>query len=110
MRNPARPTLPTVRIVAENGADRADAQPLGSLGGNWRWRMLPGQLSDDIEGLPEESCCVRELAARFHGGPIPAKFALTEVGGRIVCLDFEECAPETAPAVTRAAVQGPSSN
>jgi bacteriocin biosynthesis cyclodehydratase domain-containing protein len=48
------------------------------------------QLSDEIEGLPVESCCVRELAARFHGGPIPAKFALTEAGGRVVCLDFEE--------------------
>ena len=61
------------------------------------------QLSDEIEGLPVDSCCVRELAARFHGGPIPAKFALTEVGGRVVCLDFEECASNSAPAVSRAA-------
>ena len=61
------------------------------------------QLSDEIEGLPVESCCVRELTARFHGGPIPAKFALTEVGGRIVCLDFEEREAGTAPAVSRAA-------
>jgi hypothetical protein len=61
------------------------------------------RLSDDIEGLPVESCCVRELAARFHGGPIPAKFALTEYGGRTVCLDFEECEPETVLAVSRAA-------
>jgi bacteriocin biosynthesis cyclodehydratase domain-containing protein len=61
------------------------------------------QLSDEIEGLPVDSCCVRELAARFHGGPIPAKFALTKVGGRIVCLDFEERDPGSAPAVSRAA-------
>ena len=61
------------------------------------------QLSDEIEGLPVDSCCVRELAARFHGGPIPAKFALTQVGGRVVCLDFEECASNSAPAVSRAA-------
>ena len=61
------------------------------------------QLSDEIEGLPAESCCVGELAARFHGGPIPAKFALTEVGGRVVCLDFEERESGSAPAVSRAA-------
>ena len=61
------------------------------------------QLSDDIDGLPVESYCVRGLAARFHGGPVPAKFALTEIGGRIVCLDFEECEPAAAPAVPRAA-------
>jgi hypothetical protein len=60
------------------------------------------QLSDEIEGLPVESCCVRELSARFNGGPIPAKFALTEAGGRIVCLDFEERDVGPAPAVSRA--------
>jgi bacteriocin biosynthesis cyclodehydratase domain-containing protein len=61
------------------------------------------QLSDEIEGLPAESCCVHELTARFHGGPIPAKFALAEVGGRTVCLDFEEREAGPAPAVSRAA-------
>jgi molybdopterin/thiamine biosynthesis adenylyltransferase len=61
------------------------------------------QLSDEIEGLPVESCCVRELTARFHGGPIPAKFALAEIGGRIVCLDFEERESGSAPAVPRTA-------
>ena len=60
------------------------------------------QLSDDIEGLPVESCCVRELATRFHGGPVPAKFALTEFSGRIVCLDFEEFGPDAEPATARA--------
>jgi hypothetical protein len=60
------------------------------------------QLSDEIEGLPVEACCVRELSARFNGGPIPAKFALTEAGGRIVCLDFEERDAGPAPAVSRA--------
>jgi hypothetical protein len=61
------------------------------------------QLSDAIDGLPVESCCVRELAARFNGGPIPAKFALTEFGGHIVCLDFEECEPDSARATARTA-------
>jgi hypothetical protein len=61
------------------------------------------QLSDEIEGLPVESCCVSELTARFHGGPIPARFALMEVGGRIVCLDFEERGAGPAPAASRAA-------
>ena len=63
------------------------------------------QLSDEIDGLPLESCYVRELTARFHGGPIPAKFALTEVGGRIVCLDFEEREAGSVPAVSRAAAR-----
>jgi hypothetical protein len=61
------------------------------------------QLSDEIEDLPVEACCVRELSARFNGGPIPAKFALTEIGGRTVCLDFEERDPGAAPAVSRTA-------
>lgn len=61
------------------------------------------QLSDEIDGLPVESCCVRELAALFHGGPVPAKFALTEAGGRVVCLDFEESASGSAPTTSRAA-------
>jgi len=68
------------------------------------------QLSDEIEGLTVESCCVAELAARFHGGPIPAKFALTEVGGRVVCLDFEERESGSAPAVSRAAAGRHPSN
>ncbi len=63
----------------------------------------PLQLSDDIEGLSVESCCVRGLAARFHGGPVPAKFALTGFGGRTVCLDFEDCEQDAAPAMARAA-------
>jgi bacteriocin biosynthesis cyclodehydratase domain-containing protein len=61
------------------------------------------QLSDEIEGLPVEACCVRELIARFNGGPIPAKFALTEICGRTVCLDFEERDPGAAPALSRTA-------
>jgi hypothetical protein len=54
------------------------------------------QLSDEIVDMPVESCCVRKLAARFHGGPIPAKFALVEIGGRVICLDFEEFQPDTS--------------
>jgi hypothetical protein len=48
------------------------------------------QLSDDIDGLPGHSFSVGELVERYGGGPIPAKFALTAVEGRVVCLDFED--------------------
>ena len=48
------------------------------------------QLSDELEGLAGRSFKVGELAQRYRGGPIPAKFALTTVGGRAVCLDFED--------------------
>lgn len=51
------------------------------------------QLSDVIDGLPHASCSIRELSERYHGGPIPAKFALTEIGGRTICLAFDECEP-----------------
>ena len=55
------------------------------------------QLSDSIEGLAGRSFRVGELAERFAGGPIPAKFALAVIGGRTVCLDFEELAREAPP-------------
>ncbi|HET7203047.1 MAG TPA: hypothetical protein VFI92_06730 [Steroidobacteraceae bacterium] len=48
------------------------------------------QLSDELEGLAGRSFSVGELVERYHGGPIPAKFALTVVEGRVVCLDFED--------------------
>jgi hypothetical protein len=35
-----------------------------------------------------------ELAARFGGGPVPAKFALASIGGAAVCFDLE---PVAAP-------------
>lgn len=47
-----------------------------------------------------ESCCVRALAARFHGGPVPARCALTETGGQSVCLAFEERESGSVPAVS----------
>lgn len=68
------------------------------------------RLSDDIEGLPVDSYSVRELVTRFNGGPIPAKFALTEVGGRTVCLDFEECESGSTPAASRPAAGRHSDN
>jgi hypothetical protein len=58
------------------------------------------RLSDDIEGLAGGTCRIGQLVERFGGGPIPAKFALTEVGGRTVCLDFEELRPASATAAT----------
>ena len=68
------------------------------------------RLSDDIEGF-SSPCRVSELAEHFQGGPIPAKFALTEVGGRTVCLDFEELRPERpGDALTRNAAQRHPSN
>ena len=54
------------------------------------------QLSDDIEGLPGHSFSVGELCERYGGGAIPAKFALTAVEGRVVCLDFEDFTRDAA--------------
>lgn len=68
------------------------------------------QLSDDIDGLADDSCCVRELALRFQGGPVPAKFALTEISGRVICLDFEDCEPATARRVARDVAGGQNVN
>jgi len=31
-----------------------------------------------------------ELVERFGSRPVPAKFALADIGGRTVCFDFEE--------------------
>lgn len=58
------------------------------------------QLSDDLEGMGGHSFSVGELAARYHGGPIPAKFALTVVEGRVVCLDFEDLCADSPRART----------
>lgn len=68
------------------------------------------QLSDDIDGLADDSCCVRDLALRFQGGPVPAKFALTEISGRVICLDFEECEPVAARRVARDVAGGQNVN
>ena len=54
------------------------------------------QLSDALDGMPGDSFSVADLVRRYQGGPVPAKFALTAVGNRTVCLDFEECPPEPA--------------
>lgn len=68
------------------------------------------ELSDDIAGMAHGSCCLHELSARFHGGPIPAKFALTEVDGRTICLSFEDFGLGEAPASARAAAGRHPSN
>jgi hypothetical protein len=69
------------------------------------------RLSDEIAGFPGGACRIGEIAAHFQGGPIPAKFALTEVGARTICLDFEEVPPGTPDtAVTRSATQRRPSN
>jgi molybdopterin/thiamine biosynthesis adenylyltransferase len=47
-------------------------------------------LSDALEGLPGHSFRVGELVEHCGGGAIPAKFALTVVDDRVVCLDFED--------------------
>lgn len=57
----------------------------------------PVRLSDDIDGFAGRSCRIDQLIERFGAGPIPAKFALTEVGGRTICLDFEELRGEPKP-------------
>jgi hypothetical protein len=51
------------------------------------------ELSEDIAGMAGRSFRLAELAERFQDGPIPAKFALTVVDGRRVCLDFEDVQP-----------------
>lgn len=61
------------------------------------------ELSDDIAGMAHGACCLHELSTRFQGGPIPAKFALTEVDGRTICLAFEDCAAGEAHPSSRAA-------
>lgn len=58
------------------------------------------QLSDDLEGLPGHTFSVGELVERYAGGPIPAKFALTVLDGRTICLDFED-APAAAAELPR---------
>jgi|GEM_PF-4414603 len=60
------------------------------------------ELSNPIAGLEGHSFRVRDLADRFHGGPIPAKFALTVFDGRVVCLDFEDVRGEREPNATTA--------
>jgi hypothetical protein len=55
------------------------------------------QLSDEIGDGPGRTFRVGELVERFHGGPIPAKFALTAVEGRVVCLDFEDVGDAQSP-------------
>jgi hypothetical protein len=60
------------------------------------------RLSDEIAGVGRDSSCLRDLAERFQGRPIPAKFALTDVGGRTICLAFEECDEDHAFAASRA--------
>lgn len=61
------------------------------------------QLSDELEGLAGRSFSVGELAQRYGSGPIPVKFALTTVGGRAICLDFEDLAQGTTRAGTATA-------
>jgi hypothetical protein len=39
---------------------------------------------------------LKELMARFAGGPIPAKFALADIGGATVCFDLEAGLPRDA--------------
>ncbi|HEX9207987.1 MAG TPA: ThiF family adenylyltransferase [Steroidobacteraceae bacterium] len=69
------------------------------------------RLSDEVEGFPDGACRIGQLVERFQGGPIPAKFALAEVGARTICLDFEELRPEApGAAATRSAVQRRPSN
>jgi hypothetical protein len=64
------------------------------------------QLSDELEGLPGRSFRVGELAQRYRDGPIPVKFALTTVGGRAICLDFEDLAQgQPGTALSRAKVR-----
>lgn len=92
------------------------ARPIAIVQTRNRWTVAPDvaaafpgmldqrlQLSDEIDGLPLDGCCVGTLSARFRGGPVPAKFALTEVGGRTICLDFEDHETDGVHAATHGA-------
>lgn len=75
---------------------------------------LAGALNRPVQELPDEvpACpgcgstalrvevrdefSLRELAERFDGGPVPAKFALATIGGTAVCFDLESVAARPA--------------
>ena len=66
----------------------------------------PLQLSDPIAGLEDRPVRVGELVERFAGGSIPAKFALTVIGDRVVCLDFEDLERDDTPSADDLAASG----
>jgi bacteriocin biosynthesis cyclodehydratase domain-containing protein len=60
------------------------------------------RLSEPIDGDDTDCYALRELARRFGLGPVPAKFALAQVGGRTVCLDFDDRLAAREPVVPTA--------
>lgn len=48
------------------------------------------RLSEPIDDDDTDCYPLRELARRFGERPVPVKFALAQVGGRTVCLDFDD--------------------
>jgi hypothetical protein len=54
----------------------------------------PGCGADTVRIGARDTFSLGELSARFGGGPVPAKFALAEIGGTAVCFDLEARARE----------------
>ena len=52
----------------------------------------PGCGSTGLRVEVRDEFSLRELADRFGGGPVPAKFALASIGGTAVCFDLESAA------------------
>ena len=52
----------------------------------------PGCGADSVRIEARDSFSLGELTGRFGSGPVPAKFALAEIGGVAVCFDLETAA------------------
>jgi hypothetical protein len=52
-------------------------------------QACPGCGSASVRIEARELFSLGDLMARFGGGPVPAKFALAEIGGATVCFDLE---------------------
>jgi hypothetical protein len=52
----------------------------------------PGCGADSVRFEARDTFSLGELTERFGRGPVPAKFALADIGGVAVCFDLEEAA------------------
>jgi hypothetical protein len=58
----------------------------------------PGCGTDSVRIEARDTFSLGELTERFGDRPVPAKFALAEIGGAAVCFDLDEAACEPGPA------------
>jgi len=54
----------------------------------------PGCGADSVRITARDTFSLGELTERFGDGPVPAKFAVAEIGGTAVCFDLEAAARE----------------